>query len=81
MIRILPPLWSPYRSSRLLYPRPFWRLQWSWMTLTTCYGHKLFAYLLVLRTSWFTSFNFRWLQLIPLMQCDFLVTTVWWHDF
>ena len=40
------PLWP----LKLLSPRQCWGLLWSWMAPTTFYGHKHFAYSLVLRT-------------------------------
>ena len=41
MLQVHPPLWS-HRWLRLMYPRQFWGLRWSWMALTTSYGHKYF---------------------------------------
>jgi len=33
-----------HRWLRLLYPRRYWGLRWSWMALTICYGRRRSPY-------------------------------------
>jgi len=58
-------------------PKMVLGLRWSWMALTTCYGHMHSAFSLVLRTNWLTYFSLHPLIQIPRVWPNLLDIILW----